>query len=116
MEEVFQVAKSLVHFMNRGRDVGGVLEGAVGGPDPVLGAAEFAGVALAASGARHELVVDFPDEAKGKGEIAGADLGQAVIHGLDVVDDFFDVFGGVLLAGFVVDDVFEGALGALNLG
>ena len=65
MEEVFQVAESLSHFMDRGRNVGGILEGAVGGADPVLGAAEFAGIALAASGARHELVVDFPDEAEG---------------------------------------------------
>ena len=39
-----------------------------------------------------------------------------MIHGLDVVDNFFDVFGRVLLAGFVVDDVFEGALGSLDLG
>ena len=64
MEEIFQIAESLGHFMDRWGDVGGVLEGAVGGTDPVLGAAEFAGVALAATGAGHELAVDFTDEAE----------------------------------------------------
>lgn len=80
-----------------------------------MGAAELSGVSLAAPGARHELAVDFPDKAEGKREVAAADLGKPVVHGLDVVDDFLDVLGGALLAGLVVDDIFKCALGALDL-
>lgn len=80
-----------------------------------MGAAELSGVSLAAPGARHELDVDFTDEAEGQREVAAADLGKPVVHGLDVVDDFLDVLGRALLAGLVVDDVFERALGALDL-
>ena len=116
VEEFFQIAEGLSHFVDGWRDVGGILEGAASGADPVLGAAEFSGVSLAAACAGHELGVDFTDEAEGEREGAAADLGKAVGHGLDIVDDFFDVFGRVLLAGFVVDNVFEGALGALDLG
>ena len=101
--------------MDRWRDVGGIFEGTVGGADPILGATEFAGVALAAPSAGHEFFMDFADEAEGKREVAAADLVQAVVHGLDVVDDFFDVLRRVLLAGLIVDNVFEGALGSLDL-
>ena len=116
VEEIFQIAKGLGHFMDRRRDVGGIFESAVGRADPVLGAAEFAGVALAATRAGHEFLMDFADEAEGEWKVASADLGEAVIHGLDVVHDFFDVFGRVLLTGLVIDDILKGALGALDLG
>jgi hypothetical protein len=115
VEEFFQVTEGLSHFVDGWRDVGGIFQSAASGSDPVLGAAELSGVSLTAARARHELGVDFTDEAEGEREVAAADLRKAVVHGLDVVDDFFDVLGRVLLAGLVVDDVFERALGALDL-
>ena len=79
-------------------------------------AAEFSRVTFAPTSPRHQFAMDFTDEAEGEREVAAADLGKAVVHGLDVVHDFLDILGRALLAGFVVDDVFEGALSAFDLG
>lgn len=75
VDEVLKLSECLVHLGDRGRDVGGGSEGAVGWTNPVLGAAEFAGVSVRATGAGEELFMDFGDEPEGERKVLLAKAG-----------------------------------------
>lgn len=105
-----------------------VVGGGVGGADEGLDLVDrddgvqvevFEGAVAVSGGAAelvgHDVAVDFADEADRDGE--GVETPEAVVEGVDVVDDFVDVLGGVggEDLGFGGEHVVERALGALDL-
>lgn len=116
VQECFKIGKGLHHFGHRGRGEGGGLERATLRANPVLRTAEFPGRLVTPPHAGHQLAVDFTDEPQAEGQLGKAS--EPVVHGGDVVHHFLNILGlfrGLPL-GFELQDIFKGALRALDLG
>ena len=115
VQEFFQRAHARLNLLGRGRDEVGIAGACAA--DPVLAAAELAGLLFAATTFRHERGVHFAKETVGERKTF-ADAGHAVLQGGDVIGDFHYVAErrAGSLGQLKEKEVGEGGLCALYLG
>ena len=114
MQELFQRAHARLNLLGRGRDEVGIA--GAGAADPVLAAAELAGLFFIAAALRHEGGVHFAEETVRERE-AFANARHAVLQGGDVIGDFHHVVErhAWSLGQLKEQEVGEGRLRALDL-
>src|SRR4051794_26977003 len=114
VKKLLECVERIMHRGHRRRDESRIRQGAVRRPDPVLRTPELARITVRTAYACHESRVNLPNESKRERKLVQP--AESCVERAHVVDNFFNIVGhGRACIGFVLQDVFESALGALNL-
>ena len=103
VDEALEIAQQLGRSVRRRRHERGGLDRGAGRPDPVLGGAELARLAIPPADTGEDHGVHLPDEPGTERE--GVEALQAGFHRPDVVDDLLDVGVRAAVAGLGVEHV-----------